>query len=131
MPYREEYQKRKEYYRKWNAQWRKRNRQYFIEYRKEHGEQAKTWNKTAKTKERFGSVERYEKAIGKNEGYCALCNDKATEVHHTDGQSTRSLSPIPRKQINNDLSNLLPVCKACHGWLHRMKQLNSLGRKGK
>lgn len=127
MPYKEEYQKHEKHYREYQREWRKRNKQYSTEYRRQHPEQTEIDNKKGKMIQRFGSAEQYEKAIGKNEGHCALCNSKATEVHHVDGRSTRSLSPIQRKEINNDLNNLLPVCKPCHGWLHRTKQLSYLG----
>lgn len=101
---------RKEYQRKWNAR---------------HPERKKEIDRKAGAKRRFGSVERYNEAMLKYEGECAFaCGRQAEMVHHINGKSIRN---TPNEEINNNLSNLLPLCIGCHTWLHKIH----LHRRGK
>lgn len=98
--------------RKWRAnnpgytkEWRAANREYEIRQNRER---------------HFGSNERYEEAMLKYDGWCAFaCDRKAELVHHLDGKSIHT-SPI--KEVNNSLSNLLPLCVSCHMKLHKYKR---------
>ena len=51
------------------------------------------------------------KVLKANNYQCAICNDKATEIHHKDGSKS-----------NHDIKNLLPVCHKCHMKLHTQKK---------
>ena len=67
-------------------------------------------------KRKCGSVEKYNEAMLKYDGWCAFgCDRKAYLVHHMDG---KNIFNSPKEQVNNNLSNLLPLCLKCHGWLH-------------
>lgn len=67
-------------------------------------------------KRKCGSVERHNEAMQKYDGWCAFaCDREAYLVHHMDG---KNIFNSPKREVNNDLSNLLPLCNSCHAWLH-------------
>lgn len=89
---------------------RKKALAYAMEYRKEHPMQE------CNLRFRFGTVENYMEAMRKYDGWCAFACDKKSElVHHLDGKSSYNSF---KQDINNNLQNLLPLCRSCHGWLH-------------
>ncbi len=66
----------------------------------------------------FGSLENYQNAMQKYDGWCAFtCDKKATLVHHLDGRSVKNRQKVFLK-INNTLQNLIPLCRSCHRKLH-------------
>lgn len=66
----------------------------------------------------FGSIERYNEAMNKYDGWCAFaCDREATLVHHMDGKNVRNSN---REKVDNDLGNLLPLCDVCHKKLHNI-----------
>ena len=125
----------KEYKRNYMKKWREDNREKMREYRRkwreknpgyykgwyiENTERQLGYDKKQKQKYRFGSMERYEQAFSKYDGWCAFaCDKEAVLVHHLDGKSVRN---SPRKEVDNNLSNLLPLCNSCHSKLHNPKK---------
>lgn len=91
-----------------NRKWKKNNPGYVkanLEWRRREG---------------FGSVERYEEAMLKYDGWCAFaCDKKAELVHHLDG---KSINNSRKEDIDNSLKNLLPLCRICHSKLHTWKR---------
>lgn len=104
------------------------NRQYYADHKKECYTRHKAWELRNRDKmlrykiifnikSYFGSVLRYQEALQMYEGDCAFaCGNKAEMVHHRDGNSIRNSREGP---VINILNNLLPLCKACHAWLHK------------
>jgi len=118
-------QERQEYMRKWREENRELNREYSKKWRLNNPDQCHGYNNDYHIKERFDSLERYNEAILKYEGECAFaCGRKADRVHHIDGKAIHN---SPQEQVNNELSNLLPLCRNCHMWLHR-KKMRSRGK---
>jgi len=121
------------YKRKWAVnnpeyleKWRADHREYLNEYYRkrlathsEYRERARQRNKKWVATNHFGSLETYEEAMLKYDGWCAFACDKEAEVvHHLDGKSVRN---SPREEVNNNLKNLLPLCRSCHSKLHHPK----------
>jgi len=99
----------KEYKREYQRKWQENNREKIQEY-------CRNQMKDIEVKHRFGSVERYEEAMLKYDGWCAFaCDKKAEMIHHLDGKSIHNSS---RKDVDNSLKNLLPLCRSCHAKLH-------------
>lgn len=78
-----------------------------------------------KTKRRYtGPTEDVLEAVRiRSRGYCELCGDFATQVHH---RRPRGLGGTRDPQINLP-SNLLHVCLGCHGYIeaHRAEALTN------
>lgn len=57
---------------------------------------------------------------------CQNCHSKEKlEIHHRDGKGAN----VPRKEKNNNLDNLMVLCKNCHIKLHKNSELfNFKGR---
>lgn len=90
---------------------KEQQKKYRVEHRRESYERG--------FKQRYGSIERYTEGMEKYDGWCAFaCDRKAYLVHHMDG---KNIFNSPKEEVNNDLSNLLPLCLGCHNWLHRKK----------
>ena len=118
------------YQRKWRAKNSEKVQKYQMEWyannRENIAEHKKRWyaKNSEKVREhrlnsRFGSVERYEEAMLKYDGWCAFGCDKAELVHHLDGKSVHN-SPI--EDVDNNLKNLIPLCNSCHTKLHKWKR---------
>lgn len=111
----EEKRKNREYSRKWREENREKDKERKRKYRRDNPDYERKHN----IKERFGSLERYREASMKYDGECAFaCGRKVGLIHHLDGKSTWN---SPRTEVNNNLSNLLPLCFSCHSWLHNRK----------
>ena len=117
---------RKEYQRIWRSRnpgyykrWRKNHREFLRQWRIDNRGLIKERRKNTKATERFGSLERYEEAMLKYDGWCAFACDKEAEmVHHLDGKRVHNSSG---EDIDNTLENLLPLCISCHSKLHLRK----------
>lgn len=108
----EKKEKARVYYQNNRENLRQQCREYYGNHRKE------TYNRDLKR--RCGSVERYNEAMQKYNGECVFaCDRQAGIVHHMDGKNTWNSS---KEEVNNDLSNLLPLCKFCHSWLHKTRR---------
>jgi hypothetical protein len=64
-------------------------------------------------KYRFGRSDLSE-VFNKFNGCCKFCGVKAEVIHHIDGNG----DPRDKKTLNNDIDNLMPLCRACHARLH-------------
>jgi len=74
-------------------------------------------NTKAKTRQRFG-IDSREDFIKQRGGKCQNCGNKnSLVIHHIDqkGRNVQNLGQQP----NNDISNLMVVCKSCHTGFHR------------
>jgi hypothetical protein len=49
---------------------------------------------------------------------CAVCGDEEDVIHHRDGNKS-----------NNDVSNLIPLCYACHQKVHAGRVVNETAAK--
>ena len=112
-----------EYLKKWQADHREHLNEYYrkrLATHSEYREQARRRNKKWVAANHFGSLERYEEAMNKYDGWCAFaCDKKAGLVHHLDGKSVRNSL---REEVDNSLQNLLPLCRGCHARLHNTKR---------
>lgn len=88
------------------------------EYRKQY-----TANYRANNKELFHRLKNLERFSGnreiilKRDGKCVGCKTKSNlMVHHIDGSGHGRLGKNPK--INNELSNLITLCRSCHTTLH-------------
>jgi len=107
------YQNNKNDRKEYQKQWRELNPDHLSQWQKSHPENIKKYT------EKFccGSAEQYKEAFDSYDGYCAFgCGAKAELVHHRDGKSLYNSNP---EEVNNELSNLLPLCFPCHSSLHK------------
>lgn len=105
------------YLRKWRTNNRDKSNEINRQWRAKNPEKEKQIHKKSHLKRCFGSVEQYNEAMLKYEGECAFaCGKQAEMVHHRDGKSIRNSR---KEEVNNDLTNLLPLCIGCHTWLHK------------
>jgi HNH endonuclease len=109
-----DYSKRPEYYkekaRKWAADNPEIRRQIVNRYNLKHPGKSQKWHQI----KRFGCVIPLEdcsrcgvKKMGRNLG-----------VHHSDGNNGKM-----GKSLNNDLSNLVTLCRSCHATVHYRGQI--------
>ena len=112
-----------EYRTGWQANHREHLNEYYRKWMVNHPEhrgRVSKYNKEWKVTNHFGSLERYEEAMLKYDGWCAFaCDKEAKLVHHLDGKSVRN---SPRQDVDNSLQNLLPLCRSCHTRLHHTKR---------
>ena len=112
-------EKIREYDRGWAANHPEKMREKCRKRTANYSEKQQKEAKARATKNHFGSLERYEEAFFKYDGWCAFaCDDKAELVHHLDGKSVNN---SPREEVDNSLQNLLPLCRSCHMRLHHPK----------
>ena len=110
-------EKREERCRQWHKANSERTKECHRLWREANPERTKEMSRNAGKKHAFGSLERYEEAFYKYDGFCAFaCGKEAKLVHHMDGKSIHN-----KYEPNNNLSNLLPLCRACHMQLHKSK----------
>lgn len=103
------------YYQEHNDEILEKHRQYYQQHKVERLEYAQQ----RQIKRMYGSEERYNQGMLKYEGECAFaCGKEAKLVHHIDGKNI--LNSL-KEEVNNDLSNLLPLCRGCHNWVHNKK----------
>jgi len=111
---------------KYNQKNKEKNRKSAREYRKNH------WNEITRKRKEFReknplpphkkSWEKVRLEVLLRDSYtCQECNNRATEVHHKDGTGHSQKS---RRNMNNNLENLISVC-------HRCNLLLALKEKGK
>lgn len=94
---------------------KQQDKKYYLKYK--DTERYKQRQKEATIKRRYGNLELYQEAMLKYEGECAFaCGKKAELVHHLDGKNIKN---FPKEEVTNTLTNLLPLCLACHCWLHK------------
>lgn len=62
---------------------------------------------------RFGRKDLSE-IFNRFNGNCKFCGVKAQVIHHIDGNG----DPRDKSILNNDINNLVPLCRACHARLH-------------
>jgi hypothetical protein len=66
-----------------------------------------------KHKYRFGTNDLSE-IFKRFDGKCKFCGVKAQVIHHIDGNG----DPRDKSTLNNNIDNLIPLCRACHAKLH-------------
>jgi predicted RNA-binding Zn-ribbon protein involved in translation (DUF1610 family) len=66
-----------------------------------------------KHKYRFGTRDLTE-IFNRFNGKCKFCGIKAQVIHHIDGNG----DPRDKETLNNNIDNLIPLCRACHARLH-------------
>jgi hypothetical protein len=66
-----------------------------------------------KHKYRFG-VNDLSEIFNRFNGKCKFCGVKAQVIHHIDGNG----DPRNKETLNNNIDNLMPLCRACHARLH-------------
>jgi hypothetical protein len=66
-----------------------------------------------KHKYRFG-VNDLAEIFNRFNGGCKFCGVKAQVIHHIDGNG----DPRDKSTLNNNIENLMPLCRACHARLH-------------
>lgn len=67
-------------------------------------------------------VSNYMKAFGYDESSfipCELCGAKATDIHHV---QPRSKFGSKRKEEQDELENLIALCRICHEFAHSGKR---------
>jgi len=119
------------YYREHRDEMLEKGRQRYQKHREERlvtmRQYSSLHSQTGNQKYLYGSVERYNEAMLKYEGECAFaCGKKAEAVHHIDG---KACSNSPKQEVDNRLSNLLPLCKGCHNWVHK-RRINKRNQSG-
>lgn len=104
------YQENIEKERRLCAEWYKKNRESEIiknrEYRKMNRELFNWYH----NKDRFGGVK--EKILKRDNFQCRICSSEKICVHHIDGTN------YLKKNVNNELENLITLCNSCHHKLH-------------
>ena len=66
-----------------------------------------------KHKYRFGRTDLLE-ILNRFNGACKFCGVEAQVIHHIDGNG----DPRDKSTLNNNIDNLIPLCRACHARLH-------------
>jgi 5-methylcytosine-specific restriction endonuclease McrA len=113
------YLKNRERERKRSDEWYKNHRESEIEKNKEYRKQNKELFNWYHDKDRFNGVRDIILEIDKKQ--CQLCGtDKKLCVHHIDGSGYTS----KKKNSNNDIENLITLCKSCHTKLHWWQRKN-------
>lgn len=120
------YQKHRSKILEYQRKYRQENKIKISEYRAIYREKNReNWSEYGKVY-LFGSLSRYLEALQKYDGQCAFgCENLAQLVHHMDGKSVRNST---KDQINNELDNLLPLCRPCHAALHAKNELRKNGK---
>jgi 5-methylcytosine-specific restriction endonuclease McrA len=103
----EEYAKHREKYLSRSKKYRTFNQEYYKEFNKEYSDLM-----------RFGGNR--EKVLIRDEYTCQICGSKEKlVVHHIDGTGRGN------EMHNNDLDNLITICRGCHAEIHKELLINS------
>jgi len=83
-------------------------------YQAKHLEQTRRYKRINKDRGRFGGNR--QRVLERDNFECQLCaSDEQIVIHHIDGTTNRK----SQKNANNDLSNLITLCRKCHLRVHR------------
>lgn len=100
-----------DYRRKYGQQYRKNNIEYIKQYRKQNYKDNTDYYKNYNYKLNFGNNR--NKVLKRDNYKCIECgNSKDLLVHHRDGKGKGF------KIKNNNLNNLITLCRGCHSILH-------------
>jgi hypothetical protein len=109
---------RLEYNRERSRQWYLKNRDTELEKNREYRKQNKELFHWYHDKSRFDGLR--ESILKRDNQKCKLCEAKdRLIVHHIDGNGYTNA-----KKPNNDLGNLVTLCKQCHSALHHWQKAN-------
>ena len=99
------------------ADWYKKNKESEIAKNKEYRKMNRELFNWYHDKDRFGGIR--EKILQRDNFQCQICgNEEKLCVHHIDGTN------YLKSNTNNDLENLITLCKSCHSKLHWWQRKN-------
>lgn len=106
---------------KWYAQNRESEIKKNSEYRKQNRELFNWYH----DKDRFAGMRKF--ILEQDDSECQTCQSKENLiVHHIDG---KGYTNVKKEEMNNDIKNLITLCKPCHsalhGWQKRNRKLKS------
>ena len=113
------YQEHKEQHRLNCEKWRDKNRgrirakcrEYNQIHKEEISERQKEKRKKFREQHPFANWPLIRKKVLERDNYtCQLCGIEANEVHHKDGSGSNVL----HKEMNNNMNNLVILCRKCH-----------------